>query len=96
MRALSFFLVLLAGCATVSKTVKGPEGYKYIESITAVGGGNIEKATQSFGGTLKVYNEDGSVRVEVELDSAQEGEGTTSDAEAILAVVNLLGNKAVP
>ena len=84
-------IIGLSGCASVTKTVTGPGGYKYQESITAFGGGSIEKATQTFGGTLKVYNVDGTPQVEVALDSAQKGEGLTSDPAVLKQLVLLMG-----
>ena len=87
-------LVLLAsgcGMARIQKTVTGPGGYGYKESIL-VFGGNIEEATQIFGGTLEVYSEDGKPLVKATLDSAQKGEGMTSDAQAILEGLKLLGS----
>ncbi len=82
---LAIVITFLGGCATVTKKVTGPNGYGYTESITAFGGGNIEKAAQSFGGTLKVYNPDGTPLVDVVLKSEQESEGMTRDIQAILA-----------
>lgn len=87
--------LLLPSCATIETTITGP-GYKYKERITAIGGGSIEKASQSLGGKLKVYNEDGSPLVDVELQSNQDAEGMTSDMEAILAIVKLVGSLASP
>ena len=81
---------MTTGCATVMKEVTGPDGYGYKERIRAFGGGNIEKAAQSFGGTLKVFNPDGSPLVEVIMQSEMESEGMTSDMEAILAGMGFL------
>lgn len=92
----SALIVALSGCATIETTVTGPGGYKYKERITAIGGASIEKAAQSLGGSLKVYNEDGSPFIEVELDSTQETEGVKGDMEAILAGLRLLGSLAGP
>jgi uncharacterized protein YceK len=89
-------LTILSGCATVTKTVTGPDGYGYTESITAFGKGSIKEATQSFGGTLKVYNPDGTPLVDVTLDSEQWGEGVASDNQAILAGLRLLGSLTLP
>lgn len=98
MKAFSLIMatVLLGGCATIIKEVKGPGGYKYTESIKAIGGGNIKRAAQSFGGTLKVHNPDGSLHIEVKLDSEQEGEDVSSDTEAILAGLALFGRLSLP
>lgn len=86
----------LASCASVTKTVTGPGGYKYTEKIMAIGGGNIDKATQSFGGTLKAYNPDGTMAIEVTLDSDQISEGTTSDAEILKGVLALVSRLTIP
>lgn len=87
---------ILAGCATIETTVTGPGGYKYKERITAIGGASIEKASQSLGGRLRVFNENGSPLIEVELDSVQEAEGVKSEMDAILAGLKLLGSLALP
>ena len=89
--ALCIAALTLSGCATVQKTVTGPGGYKYTESITAIGGSSIEKATQTFGGTLEVFGEDGKPRVKATLDSAQEGEGIAGDPEALGKALLFLG-----
>lgn len=82
---------LLVGCAHVGNSITTPEGWKYKESITAIGGGNIEKASQSLGGTVKLYNPDGSLRAEVTLDSNQDATGMQSDAEALKAGIIGIG-----
>lgn len=87
---------LFCGCAHMVNKATGPHGYEYKTSITAIGGGSIERAIQSMGGTLKVYGEDGKPLVDVEIDSSQDAEGMTSDAQAILAGLKLLGSLAVP
>lgn len=90
--ALCIAALTLGGCATVSKSVTGPGGYKYTESITAIGGSSIDKATQTFGGTLEVYGEDGTPRVRASLDSAQEGAGLMGDPAALGQALLLLGH----
>lgn len=92
---IAILIMFLPGCATIETTITGP-GYKYKERITAIGGGSIEKASQSLGGKLKVYKEDGTPLVDVELDSTQQAEGVVSDMEAILAGLRLLGSLALP
>ena len=94
MKTISLIVLVLfaSGCATVSKTVTGPGGYKYEERIRAIGGSSIEKATQTFGGTLEVYGEDGKLAVKASLDSQQKSEGVTSDAQAIFEGWKLLGS----
>lgn len=77
----------LAGCATVTKTVTGPDGYSYTESITAIGGASIEKATQSFGGMLEVTEPNGK-HIKVVLDSDQASTNTSSNADVLLAIIN--------
>lgn len=91
----SVLILFLAGCATVETTITGP-GYRYVERIRAIGGGNIEKVSKTLGGTLKVFNEDGTPLVDVELDSVQETEGMTSDMEAILTGLRMLGSLGLP
>ena len=92
---IAILIMFLPGCATIETTITGP-GYKYKERITAIGGGSIEKASQSLGGKLKVYSESGTPLVDVELDSTQQAEGVMSDMEAILAGLKLLGSLALP
>lgn len=88
--AVCFVLVaLFSGCATVSKEVTGPGGYKYKEQITASGKSNIDAATQTFGGKLKVESPDG-LKVEAELDSGADAQGVKSEnmtAEVIASVL---------
>lgn len=78
---------ILSGCATVTKTVTGPDGYSYTESITAIGGASIEKATQSFGGMLEVTEPNGK-HIKVVLDSDQASTNTSSNADVLLAIIN--------
>ena len=70
MKTISLIVLFLfaSGCASVSKTVTGPVGYQYEERIIAIGGSSIEKATQTCGGTLEVFGEDGKPRVKATLD----------------------------
>lgn len=79
-KAIFSALVILAipGCATIEKKVTGPGGYSYTEKITASGKSNIEEATQTFGGRLKVDSPDG-LKVEAELDSGATGKNLESD-----------------
>lgn len=85
--AITVCVMLFVGCATVTKTVTGPDGYSYTESITAIGGASIEKATQSFGGMLEVTEPNGK-HIKVVLDSDQASTNTSSNADVLLAIIN--------
>ena len=88
--ALCIAALTLGGCASVSKTVTGPGGYEYKESIIAIF--SVEKAANTFGGTLEVYGEDGKPLVKATLDSQQVSEGVTSDAPSTFEGLKLLGH----
>lgn len=85
------FLVIIAwaftGCATIRKTVTGPDGYSYTESITAIGGASIEEATQSFGGMLEVTEPNGR-HIKVVLDSDASSTNTSGNADVLLAIID--------
>jgi len=84
-----FLAAWLAGCATVSKTIEGPGGYKYSEQITASGKSNIEAATQTFGGSLKVESPDGT-KVDAKLDSGAGANGVQSDNATAQLITQIL------
>jgi len=79
----------ITGCVTTKTVVTGPNNYRLEQSIKAFGGGNIEKAAQQLGGTLKVYNLDGTPLVDVDLNTGQEAEGMTSDIQVLLKGIEL-------
>ena len=79
------FLLFFMGCATVEKTVEGPNGYRYTEQITAVGKGNIAEAAQSFGGELHIDQGEETIKVDVKMDSTASGKGVEADGVQMMA-----------
>lgn len=98
--AVIVLLLTLTGCVTIGRKITGEsptgEKYEYKTSITAFGGGSVEKAAQAMRGEMKIFYSDGTPKVEVSLDSTQEGTGMSSNPEALLAGVELLGRMVLP
>lgn len=88
------------GCVTVDRTITGEsptgEKYKYKASVTAFGGGGIEKASNAMDGEMKVFHPDGTPKIEVSIDATQKGSGLSSDSDALLAGIELLGRLTLP
>lgn len=93
--SLIVLLIVLTGCVTVGRTIKGEtpagEKYEYKATVTAFGGGSAEKAAQAMRGEMNLYYPNGTPKAEVSLDSSQEGIGLSSDVEILKAIVTLIG-----
>lgn len=98
--AIAILVLTLAGCVTVGRTITGEsptgEKYKYKASVTAFGGGGVEKASNAMVGKMKIFHPDGTPKIEVSIDAAQEGAGLSSNPEALLAGIELIGRMTLP